>query len=146
MEVTVTVNGTAHTHDVEPRTLLVHFIRENVGLTGTNIGCDTTSCGACSIHLNGEAVKSCTVLAVQADGMEVGEARNRAVEIVMEALGERRACTGQYRRQQKKRHGSEGIQALTPLHSEGGIFHHLASNPYDLDLDIFRGVNKRANS
>ena len=71
MEVTVTVNGTAHTHDVEPRTLLVHFIREHVGLTGTNIGCDTSSCGACSIHLNGEAVKSCTVLAVQADGQEV---------------------------------------------------------------------------
>ena len=71
MEVTVTVNGTAHTHDVEPRTLLVHFIREHAGLTGTNIGCDTSSCGACSIHLNGEAVKSCTVLAVQADGQEV---------------------------------------------------------------------------
>ena len=71
VEVTVTVNGTAHTHDVEPRTLLVHFVRENVGLTGTNIGCDTSSCGACSIHLNGEAVKSCTVLAAQADGMEV---------------------------------------------------------------------------
>ncbi len=71
MEVTVTVNGTAHTHDIEPRTLLVHFIREHVGLTGTNIGCDTSSCGACSIHLDGEAVKSCTVLAAQADGAEV---------------------------------------------------------------------------
>ena len=71
MEVTVTVNGTAHTHDVEPRTLLVHFIREHVGLTGTNIGCDTSSCGACSLHLNGEAVKSCTVLAVQADGQDI---------------------------------------------------------------------------
>ena len=71
MEVTVTVNGTAHTHDVEPRTLLVHFIREHVGLTGTNIGCDTSSCGACSVHLDGEAVKSCTVLAAQADGAEV---------------------------------------------------------------------------
>ena len=71
VEVTVTVNGTAHTHDIEPRTLLVHFIREHVGLTGTNIGCDTSSCGACSIHLDGEAVKSCTVLAAQADGAEV---------------------------------------------------------------------------
>ena len=71
MEITVTVNGTEHTHDVEPRTLLVQYIREHVGLTGTNIGCDTSSCGACSIHLNGEAVKSCTVLAVQADGQEV---------------------------------------------------------------------------
>ena len=71
MEITVTVNGTAHTHDVEPRTLLVQYIREHVGLTGTNIGCDTSSCGACSTHLDGEAVKSCTVLAVQADGMDV---------------------------------------------------------------------------
>ena len=71
MEITVTINGTAHTADVEPRTLLVQFIRENVGLTGTNIGCDTSSCGACSIHLDGEAVKSCTVLAVQADGAAV---------------------------------------------------------------------------
>jgi len=71
VDVTITINGQQHTHDVEPRTLLVHYIREHVGLTGTNIGCDTSSCGACSIHLNGEAAKSCTVLAAQADGMEV---------------------------------------------------------------------------
>ncbi len=71
MQIRVTVNGTAHTDDVEPRTLLVHYIRENLGLTGTNVGCDTSSCGACSLHLDGEAVKSCTVLAVQADGSEV---------------------------------------------------------------------------
>jgi len=71
VEITVTINGKAHTADVEPRTLLVQFIRESVGLTGTNIGCDTSSCGACSIHLDGEAVKSCTVLAVQADGHDV---------------------------------------------------------------------------
>ena len=71
MEITVTVNGAMHTHDVEPRTLLVQYIRDHVGLTGTNIGCDTSSCGACSLHLDGEAVKSCTVLAAQADGAEV---------------------------------------------------------------------------
>ena len=71
MEISVEVNGSSHTHDVEPRTLLVHFIRDTVGLTGTNIGCDTSSCGACTIHLNGESVKSCTVLAVQADGQSV---------------------------------------------------------------------------
>ncbi len=71
MKVTITVNGTDHTHDIEPRTLLVHHIRDNVGLTGTNIGCDSSSCGACTIHLNGEAVKSCTVFAVQADGQSV---------------------------------------------------------------------------
>ena len=71
VEISVTVNGTAHTHDVEPRTLLVHYIREHVGLTGTNIGCDTSSCGACTIHIDGESVKSCTVLAVQADGADI---------------------------------------------------------------------------
>jgi aerobic carbon-monoxide dehydrogenase small subunit len=67
----VTVNGTVHESDVEPRTLLVHYVREHIGLTGTNIGCDTSSCGACTVHVNGESVKSCTMLAVQADGMEV---------------------------------------------------------------------------
>jgi carbon-monoxide dehydrogenase small subunit len=71
VEVSVTVNGVQHTHDVEPRTLLVQYIRENVGLTGTNIGCDTSSCGACTIHFNGESVKSCTMLAAQADGTSI---------------------------------------------------------------------------
>jgi aerobic carbon-monoxide dehydrogenase small subunit len=71
MQVTMTVNGQRHEHEVEPRTLLVHHIRDAIGLTGTNIGCDTTSCGACTIHLDGESVKSCTVLAVQADGSEI---------------------------------------------------------------------------
>ena len=65
------INGASQSHDVEPRTLLVHYIRDVCGLTGTNIGCDSSSCGACTIHLNGEAVKSCTVLAVQADGQEL---------------------------------------------------------------------------
>ena len=68
MKVTITVNGTTHESEVEPRTLLVQYVRENLGLTGTNIGCDTSSCGACSLHLNGESVKSCTLLAAQADG------------------------------------------------------------------------------
>jgi aerobic carbon-monoxide dehydrogenase small subunit len=71
VQIHVTVNGTAHDSEVEPRTLLVHYVREALGLTGTNVGCDTSSCGACSLHLNGEAVKSCTVLAVQADGAEI---------------------------------------------------------------------------
>ena len=65
------MNGTAHTHDVEPRTLLVYYLREQLGLTGTNVGCDTSSCGACTIHVDGESVKSCTMLAVQADGRAV---------------------------------------------------------------------------
>jgi carbon-monoxide dehydrogenase small subunit len=71
VKISVTVNGTVHDSDVEPRTLLVHYIREVLGLTGTNIGCDTSSCGACSLHVNGEAVKSCTMLAVQADGQSI---------------------------------------------------------------------------
>jgi carbon-monoxide dehydrogenase small subunit len=69
--VSMTVNGVERQGEVESRTLLVHFIRENLGLTGTHIGCDTSQCGACTIHLNGQAVKSCTVLAVQADGAEI---------------------------------------------------------------------------
>ena len=71
MKVTLNINGVEQSHDVEPRTLLVQFIRESAGLTGTNIGCDTSSCGACTVHLNGESIKSCTVLAAQVDGMEV---------------------------------------------------------------------------
>ena len=67
----VTVNGTPHDAEVETRTLLVHFIRDSLRLTGTHIGCDTTNCGACTVLLDGKAVKSCTVLAVQADGREV---------------------------------------------------------------------------
>ena len=68
MQIAMTVNGTPTSHDVEARTLLVHYLRDAVGLTGTNVGCDTTSCGACTVLLNGESVKSCTVLAAQAEG------------------------------------------------------------------------------
>ena len=69
--VSLTVNGVQYTEEVEPRLLLVHLIRDRLGLTGTHVGCDTSSCGACTLHLDGQAVKSCTVLAVQADGSEV---------------------------------------------------------------------------
>jgi aerobic carbon-monoxide dehydrogenase small subunit len=71
MQVSITVNGEAQQNDVEARLLLVHYLRETLGLTGTNVGCDTTSCGACTVLLDGESVKSCTVLAAQADGSEV---------------------------------------------------------------------------
>ena len=71
MRVAMTVNGLGHEGEVEPRLLLVQYIREVLGLTGTNIGCDTSSCGACTVLLDGESVKSCTVLAVQADGADV---------------------------------------------------------------------------
>ncbi len=69
--VTITVNGEPRTAEVEPRTLLVHLLREHLNLTGTHVGCDTSNCGACTVWLDGEAVKSCTLLAVQADGREV---------------------------------------------------------------------------
>jgi carbon-monoxide dehydrogenase small subunit len=69
--VRISVNGAVRENEVEPRLLLVHYLRDRLGLTGTHVGCDTTNCGACTVHLNGEAVKSCTVLAVQADGAEV---------------------------------------------------------------------------
>jgi carbon-monoxide dehydrogenase small subunit len=70
-QINVTINGTAHTVEVEPRMLLVHLIREKLSMTGTHIGCDTSSCGACTILINGKSAKSCTVLAVQADGKEI---------------------------------------------------------------------------
>jgi aerobic carbon-monoxide dehydrogenase small subunit len=90
--VSITVNGTQHTEEVEPRLLLVHFLRDKLALTGTHVGCDTSNCGACTIHLDGEAVKSCTVLAVQADGSEVttieGLGRDGALHPLQEAFWE----------------------------------------------------------
>jgi carbon-monoxide dehydrogenase small subunit len=71
VNVRLNVNGTEHELEVEPRLLLVHALRDRLGLTGTHVGCDTSNCGACTIHMNGEPVKSCTVLAVQADGAEI---------------------------------------------------------------------------
>ena len=71
MEITVTVNGTERAADVEPRLLLVHFLRETLGLTGTHVGCDTSQCGACTVTLDGRSAKSCTIFAVQADGSDV---------------------------------------------------------------------------
>jgi len=86
MKVTITVNGTKHESEIEPRTLLVQYVRENLGLTGTNIGCDTSSCGACSLHVNGESVKSCTMLAAQADGCEVTTIEGLAIDGVMHPM------------------------------------------------------------
>ena len=71
MEVSVTINGSVCSADVEPRTLLAHFLRDDLGLTGTNIGCDTSSCGACTVLVDGRSAKSCTLLAVQVDGADV---------------------------------------------------------------------------
>ena len=84
--IAVTVNGVRHEADVEPRTLLVYFLRETLGLTGTNVGCDTSSCGACTVLLDGESVKSCTLLAVQADGRKVTTIEAMARDGVMHPL------------------------------------------------------------
>ena len=93
MEVSMTVNGTSYTKNVEPRTLLVHYLRENLRLTGTHVGCDTSSCGACTIVVNGEAVKSCTLLAVQCEGAEIktieGMATNGQLHPIQESFREK---------------------------------------------------------
>ena len=93
MEVSMTVNGTTYTNDVEPRTLLVHYLRENLRLTGTHVGCDTSSCGACTIIVNGETVKSCTLLAVQCEGAEIktieGMATNGKLHPIQESFREK---------------------------------------------------------
>jgi carbon-monoxide dehydrogenase small subunit len=90
--VEITVNGKAHAHAVEPRLLLVHFLRDVIGLTGTHVGCDTSQCGACTIIVDGQAVKSCTILAVQADGTDVvtveGLAENGKLHPIQDAFTE----------------------------------------------------------
>jgi aerobic carbon-monoxide dehydrogenase small subunit len=93
--IAVTVNGEGHDAEVEPRELLVYFLREHLGVTGTNVGCDTTTCGACTVLLDGKSVKSCTVLAVQADGREVTTiealARNGELHPLQRAFHEQHA-------------------------------------------------------
>jgi carbon-monoxide dehydrogenase small subunit len=96
-QISVTVNGVQRQADVEPRTLLVYFLREHLGLTGTNVGCDTSSCGTCTVLLDGESVKSCTLLSVQADGREV---------TTVEAL----AHDGQLNPLQEAFHRNHGLQ------------------------------------
>jgi carbon-monoxide dehydrogenase small subunit len=92
VKIEVTVNGEHQSYDVEPRMLLVHFLRDVVGLTGTHVGCETSLCGACSVMLNGDAVKSCTVLAVQANGAEIttieGLAQNGELHPIQEGFWE----------------------------------------------------------
>jgi len=90
MNITLTINGKTYSHDVEPRLLLIHYIREVVGLTGPHIGCETSLCGACTVELNGKAVKSCTMFAVQANGANVttieGLATNGKLHAMQEAF------------------------------------------------------------
>ena len=88
VRVTMTVNGEPRTAEVEPRLLLVHYLRDHLGLTGTHVGCDTSNCGACTVHLDGDAVKSCTLLAVQADGAEVKTIEGMGTEGALHPLQE----------------------------------------------------------
>ena len=92
-KIAMKINGVSYSHDVEPRMLLVHYIRGIVGLTGTHVGCDTSQCGACTIYMNGMAVKSCTLLAVQADGADLmtieGLAKNGQLHPVQEGFWEK---------------------------------------------------------
>lgn len=92
LRVSMTINGKQATKEVEPRTLLVQFLREHMGLTGTHVGCDTSQCGACVVHVNGNSVKSCTLLAAQADGAEIttieGLAQNGEMHPVQAAFRE----------------------------------------------------------
>jgi len=128
-EITVTINGEKQTRTVEARTLLVHFIRENLGLTGTHIGCDTTSCGACTISLDGEAVKSCTVFAVQANGSTIdtveGLAAGGALHPLQEGFWEK--------------HGLQcGFCTPGMLMSARAL---LARNPQPSEAEIRRGIS-----
>ena len=95
MQINLTVNGVQICAEVEPRTLLVHFLREQLHLTGTHIGCDTSQCGACTVHFNGQPVKSCTMLAIQADGNELttieGLARNGQLHPLQHAFKDQHA-------------------------------------------------------
>ncbi len=129
--IAVTVNGTRHEAEVEPRQLLVYFLREQLGLTGTNVGCDTSSCGACTILLNGESVKSCTLLAVQADGAELttieGLAKDGALHPVQQAFHEQHAlqcgyCTPGFVM------ATVSLLAENPKPSEEEIRHSLEGN------------------
>ncbi len=91
-KISTQVNGKAHSHDVEPRTLLAYYLRDQLNLTGTHIGCDTSSCGSCTVHIDGMAVKSCSILAVQADGSEIttieGLAKNGRLHPVQQGFKE----------------------------------------------------------
>jgi aerobic carbon-monoxide dehydrogenase small subunit len=126
--VTMTVNGAQRTAEIEPRTLLVHLLREHLNLTGTHVGCDTSNCGACTVWLDGEAVKSCTVLAVQADGREV---------TTIEGVSE----NGELHPMQQAFHESHGLQCgyCTPGMVMTAI-KLLEHNPSPTDEEIRHGL------
>jgi aerobic carbon-monoxide dehydrogenase small subunit len=88
MNITLTINGNSYSHDVEPRLLLVHYLRDVIGLTGTHVGCETSLCGACTVELNGKVIKSCTMFAVQADGADIVTVEGLASDGKLERMQE----------------------------------------------------------
>src|SRR5215813_4564364 len=129
--ISMTVNGTAQQQEVEPRLLLVHYLRDVLGLTGTHIGCETSICGACTVSLNGDAVKSCTMLAVQADGGEIttieGLARDGGLHPVQEGFWERHGLQCGYCTPGMIMSGAQ-ILGRNPNPSESEIRHGLEGN------------------
>lgn len=127
--ISMTINGTLHEAEVEPRLLLVHFLRENLGLTGTHVGCDTSQCGACTIMLNGESAKSCTMFAVQADGMELttieGIGSDEELHVMQEGFWEK--------------HGTQ-CGYCTPGMIISAI-NLLQENPHPSEMEIRRGID-----
>jgi carbon-monoxide dehydrogenase small subunit len=126
-KIRMTVDGLEYEDDVEPRLLLIHYLRDKLGLTGTNIGCDTSNCGSCTVHLDGLAVKSCTVLAVQAEGSEVGTIQGLA--------------NGEWHPLQKAFHEHHGLQCgfCTPgmIMAAAGF---LADHPNPSEQEIREGI------
>ena len=127
-QISVRVDGESYSDDVEPRTLLVHYLREQLGKIGTVVGCDTSNCGACTVHLDGEAVKSCTVLAVQADGSEVTTIEGIAKDGVLHPM-------------QKAFHEMHGLQCgfCTPGMIMASI-DLLQDNPNPTDHEVREGI------
>ena len=128
MQIQMNVNGADRSADVEARTLLVHFLREDLGLTGTNVGCDTSSCGACTVHMNGESVKSCTMLAAQAEGQSI---------TTIEGL----AVNGEMHPMQKSLMENHGLQCgyCTPGMVMASVS-LLAENPKPTELEVREGL------
>ena len=146
MNISLAVNGQERSSEVEPRTLLVHHLRDDLGLTGTNIGCDTSSCGACTVLVDGESVKSCTVLAVQADGHEIttieGLAATAAGAAVgagsVDATGDGAAALHPVQRAFHEQHGLQ-CGYCTPGMVMAAVS-LLAENPHPSEADVRLGL------
>jgi carbon-monoxide dehydrogenase small subunit len=132
VDITLSVNGEERSDDVEPRRLLVHYLRDDVGLTGTNVGCDTSSCGSCTVLIDGESVKSCTVLAVQADGRDI---------TTIEGLAATAEGNGALHPVQQAFHEQHGLQCgfCTPGMVMAAVS-MLRENPHPTEAEVRNGL------